>query len=284
MTRDRASLSTVLIYSMVGVCGTAAFLYPFWLPARALPSEAHATTAPFLAALVAILVILAVTVEIRQGTMSGSSVAVLAVLASSAGMLRLLDLPGAGSGIFFLIVLGGAAFGARFGILLGLSAMAVSAVLTGGIGPWLPFQMLGLGLMGALAGSVGSFTRRLPARSEVLVLAALGWVSGFLYGAVLNLWFWPFAIGEGPLSWNPALSLSETIEHYWSFYLATSLAWDAAGALTNAVLILVTGVAVMGTLRRFSSRLVPVVHLEAPADISLDAHVSGSPRTAGTGR
>ncbi|KAA0236434.1 MAG: hypothetical protein JJLCMIEE_00217 [Acidimicrobiales bacterium] len=273
MTRDRLTAGTALIYTMVGICGVAAFLYPFWLPGRALPSEAHSTTAPFVAALMATLVMLAVTVEIRQGTMSGSTVAVLAVLASSAGMLRLLDLPGGGSGIFFLVVLGGAAFGARFGILLGLSAMAVSAVLTGGIGPWLPFQMLGLGLMGALAGWVGSLTRRLPARGEVIVLAALGWVSGFLYGAVLNLWFWPFAIGEGPLSWNPGLGLTETIEHYWSFYVATSLAWDAAGALMNAVLILVTGIPVMRTLRRFSSRLLPAVHIEAPTELSLDAPV-----------
>ena len=69
-----------------------------------------------------------------------------------AGLLRLIDLPGGGSGIFFLVVLAGAAFGPRFGLLLGLCAMAVSAIVTGGIGPWLPFQMLALGWMGGGAG------------------------------------------------------------------------------------------------------------------------------------
>ena len=53
------------------------------------------------------------------------------------------------------MILAGAAFGPRFGLLLGLSAMAVSAVVTGGIGPWLPFQMLALAWMGAGAGFVG---------------------------------------------------------------------------------------------------------------------------------
>ena len=80
------------------------------------------------------------------------------MLAACAGLLRLIDLPGGGSGIFFLVVLAGAAFGPRFGLLLGLCAMAVSAIITGGIGPWLPFQMLALGWMGAGAGFVGLLT------------------------------------------------------------------------------------------------------------------------------
>ncbi len=97
---------------------------------------------------------------------------------------------------------------------------------------------------------------------EIGVLAAYAWVWGFLYGAILNLWFWPFAIGDGSLAWNPDLSLAQTLSHYWSFYVATSLAWDAAGALANAVLILVTGAALLPAFRRFSGRLEPVVILE----------------------
>ena len=161
--------------------------------------------------------------EVRRGTMNGATVAILGMLAACAGLLRLLDLPGGGSGIFFLVVLAGAAFGPRFGLLLGLCAMAVSAIITGGIGPWLPFQMLALGVDGR--------RRRLrrPAhraastpRLEVLVLAAYGWVWGFLYGAIMNLWFWPFERG-GALDWHPGLGLGATLHHYWSFYVATSL-------------------------------------------------------------
>ena len=43
--------------------------------------------------------------------------------------------------------------------------------------------------------------------------------------------------------------------------MATSLGWDAAAALTNAALILVTGLAIMRSLRRFAHRLDPVVEL-----------------------
>jgi energy-coupling factor transport system substrate-specific component len=74
----------------------------------------------------------------------------------------------------------------------------------------------------------------------------------------MNLWFWPFARG-GALDWHPGLSLSATLNRYWSFYVATSLGWDAAAAITNALLILVTGIALLRTLRRFAHRLEPAV-------------------------
>jgi hypothetical protein len=41
--------------------------------------------------------------------------------------------------------------------------------------------------------------------------------------------------------------------------VATSLGWDAAAAITNALLILVTGIALLRTLRRFAHRLEPAV-------------------------
>lgn len=267
----------LLVYVLMVVVGAGAFLYPFWLPSDVVESQAHSGDAPLLAALVGALVVAAVTLEVRRGTMNGATIAILGVLSAAGGLLRLLDLPGGGSGIFFLVVLAGVAFGARFGLLLGLCAMAVSAVVTGGIGPWLPFQMLALGWMGGGAGLVGLATSRLPARAEVAVLAAYGWVWGFLYGAIMNLWFWPFAIGDGPLAWRPGLSTGETLQHYWSFYVATSFGWDAAGALANAALILLTGRALLATLRRFAGRLDPVVDL-GPAPVpSAVAQPQGAP-------
>ena len=250
-----------LVYALVAVVGTGAFLYPFWLPRESLPTQAHSGDAPVVAVLVASLVVAAVVLEVRRGTMTGATVAVLGVLSAIGGLLRLLDLPGGGSGIFFLVVLAAAAFGARFGLLLGLCSMAVSAVVTGGVGPWVPFQMLALGGMAAGAGLLGRLTVRLPPPVEVGALVVYGWTWGFVYGAVMNLWSWPFVIDEGPLSWAPGLSLADTLQRYWSFYVATSLGWDAAGALANAVLIALTGRALLRSLRRFSHRLDPVVEL-----------------------
>lgn len=244
-----------VFYVLLVAVGLAAFLYPFWVPAETAFSEAHAADAPFVAAGVGLLAVLAISLEVRRGTLTGATMAVLAVLAAMAAVLRLIDLPGGGSGLFFLVVLAAAVYGPRFGLLLGLAAMGTSALITGGMGPWLPFQMLALAWMGAGAGFLGRTTRRLPARVEVVVLAGYGWVWGFVYGAIMNIWFWPYLASQGALAWEPGLGLGGTLDRYWDFYVVTSLAWDAAAALTNALLILVTGRVALRTFRRFEPRL-----------------------------
>ena len=208
-----AHIRSAMLYVILTFVGIAAFLYPFLLPSRALPSEAHAGDAPLLSAIIAGLAVLTVAFELRRRTMSSATIAILGVLTAVCALLRLLDLPGGGSGIFFLVVLAGAAFGPRFGMLLGLSAMALSAVLTGGLGPWLPFQMLALAWIGAGAGWLGLASRRLPVIAECAVLAGYGWACAFAYGAVMNLWFWPFQRGGGDLAWTPGMSVAETLAH-----------------------------------------------------------------------
>ena len=252
-TVDRFRSATV--YLLVVLVGVAAFLYPFWIPGEALPAEAHAGDAPLVAAVVGALATMAVTLEVRRGTMNGTTVALLGMLSALAGLMKLLDLPGGGSGLFFLVVLAGAAFGPRFGLLLGLSSFLVSAVLSSGLGPWLPFQMLTLGFMGGGAGALGRATAHLGPRLEVAILAVYGWVWGFAFGAVMNLWFWPFVRDGSELSWAPGMGLGETLQHYWAFYVATSFAWDAAGAMANAIIILMIGRALLPPLRRHAHRL-----------------------------
>ncbi len=251
-----------VVYLMASVVGVGAFLYPFWLPGEAGAATAHPADAPLLAGAVGGLAVAAIMVEIRAGTMTGTNVALLGMLSAMAGLLRLLDLPGGGSGLFFLVLLGAAAFGPRFGFLLGLFSMALSAVITGGIGPWLPFQMLVLAWLGAAVGALGRLTRHLAPRLEVAVLAPASWLGGFAYGAVINLWSWPLLPGDGALQWRPGMGLSATLDHYWAFYVTTSLAWDAAGATANLIAVALLGRPVLRSLRRFAHRLDPVVELE----------------------
>lgn len=265
LTIDRRTPATRLrpaaVYALMLVVGIGAFLYPFWLPAETVPDQAHSGDAPLIAAVVGLLVVGTVALEVRRGTMNGATIAVLGVLAAFASLGRLVDLPGNNAGLLFIVVLAGAAFGARFGLLLGICAMATSAVITGGIGPWLPFQMLALGWMGGAAGLLGRVTRRLRPGVEVAVLAVYGWGWSFVYGAIMNLWSWPFLRGDGPISWRPGLGFTGTLQHYWSFYVTTSFGWDAATALCNGLLIALTGVAILRTLRRFAHRLEPPVEL-----------------------
>jgi energy-coupling factor transport system substrate-specific component len=78
-------------------------------------------------------------------------------------------------------------------------------------------------------------------------------VAGFAYGALLNLWFWPFlSPGAAPTGagFVPGDSAAANAVHYGVFYLATSLGWDVPRAVVTAALVLVAGRPILATLRR----------------------------------
>ena len=209
------------VLAAICLLGLAAFLYPFFL----------------------------------SGRLSARSVAVLGVLTALVAVLRLPAGPGDAPTFFFLIILAGYVYGAGFGFLLGALGLFVSALLTGGVGPWMPFQMLVSGWMGLCAGLLAPLGRRLRAGSwgELGLLAAYGYLWGLLFGALMNLWFWPFS-PPSEFSWSPGMGLGETLRRYSAFYLLTSFAWDSLRALGNAALILALGRPVLKELRRFRAR------------------------------
>ena len=170
-------------------------------------------------------------------------------------VLRLPAGPGDAPTFFFLVILAGYVYGGRFGFLLGALSLLVSALLTGGVGPWMPFQMFVMGWMGLGAAALRPLARRLlpGGRAELLLLCAYGYIWGLLFGALMNLWSWPL-VGAGALYWQPGLGLAETLRRYWAFYATTSLAWDSLRALTNVLLIGALGRPVLKELRRFQQR------------------------------
>jgi energy-coupling factor transport system substrate-specific component len=89
---------------------------------------------------------------------------------------------------------------------------------------------------------------------EVLLLALLGGLWGLLYGAIMNLWFWPYAVGSADQYWTPGLGLVTTLQRYALFYVVTSLAWDGMRAIGNVLMLLAFGGAILRVLRRFHAR------------------------------
>ena len=259
--RDRNGLSAQswLLVAVASLVGVAAFLYPFLLPLIEPSAEERARSgdAPLLFAIVTLLSLAAIALELdpahgRLGRMSASKlVALLGVLVAANATLRLIPTFLGASPLFALIILVGAVFGPVFGFQMGALTLLVSAFLTGGLGPWLPFQMLGAGWVGLVAGLL---PRPASPRRRLSLLAAFGLVSGFAYGAILNLWWWPFAApgaeADLGLYWSPSLSAAESLQHYARFYLVTSLWYDAFRALANAALILLIGAPLLRTLDR----------------------------------
>jgi energy-coupling factor transport system substrate-specific component len=183
--------------------------------------------------------------------------------------LRLVPTVLGASPIFLLIILVGFTFGAEFGFLMGALTLAVSALITGGLGPWLPYQMLGAGWIGMTAGWLPR--RGTPGSSgQIAMLALFGALWGFGFGAVLNLMEWPFAapglarpVG---LYWAPGMGGVETLETYWRYYVTTSLVYDLFRAIANAVLVVALGRPILRLLDRYRSRFAWVawVPLQSP--------------------
>ncbi|MGI9155737.1 MAG: ECF transporter S component [Marmoricola sp.] len=240
--RPRSTAAIVL----ASVGGLLAFCWPLVVSPGSVLSEDG--KAPLVFALMLPVVLAVVLLEISEGGLDPKAVAMLGVLSAVGAALRPLSAGTAGIElVFFLLVLAGRVFGPGFGFVLGATTLFASALLTGGVGPWLPYQMLGSAWVGMFAGLLP----RVPRRWEVLLLAAYGAVAGLLYGMLLNLSFWPFGIGgDTGLSFVPGGSPWDNLHRFVLFSFTTSLGWDLGRAVTNAVLILVTGKAVLATLRR----------------------------------
>ena len=190
--------------------------------------------------------------ELSGGGLDAKTVAVLGVLAAAGGALRVLGAGTAGlEPMFFLLVISGRVMGRGVGFVLGALAVLVGAFLTGGVGPWAPFQMIAAGWVGFGAGSLP----RASGRPERVILAVYGLFAGLLYGLVMNLWFWPF-ITSGPsgMAFVPGGPVADNLSRYGAFYLATSLGWDLPRGVLTAVLVLVAGRPVLASLRRGTRR------------------------------
>jgi energy-coupling factor transport system substrate-specific component len=257
-------LLSTLILALASGLGAWAFLYPFFAPAaRQAAGEgmAHADDAPLIFILLLGLCLVVIVANLETRRMDARVVAVLGVLVSINATLRLIPGPAGFSAMFFLPILCGYVFGADFGFLVGALSLLVSGIITSGVGPWLPFQMFATGWMGLISGWLPRLSRH--SRLEVVLLALWGAWCGFLFGIVMNLWFWPYLLAPagGQVSgqtnaavWEPGIGLLPNLARYGIFYLTTSVWWDTGRSVGNLALVLVLGAPVLRLLRRFRQR------------------------------
>lgn len=256
----------VVAVAAVGVVGVVAFTWPFFVTGDF--ARDHGNDAPwFFAVLLGLLAVVCLA-EVTAGRLDAKTIAVLGVAAAAGGGLRLLSAGTAGlEPMFFVVIVAGRVLGPGVGFVSGALAVTTGALLTGGVGPWLPFQMICAGGIGLGAGVLPA---RAGGRAERWVLAAYALVTGLGFGLVMNLWFWPFLGANSPsgMGFVPGAPLSENLAHYGLFYLATSLGWDLPRGVLNAVLVVVAGPALLRVFRRGARRAafgVPVVFQPATA-------------------
>lgn len=242
---------TVAALAAVSAVGAIAFFWPFVVSPASVAAD-HAADAPWFFALLLPLVVAVLFADISSGGLDAKGVAMLAVLAAVATAVRPLGAGVAGlEPMFVVLLLGGRALGPAFGFALGSLAMFTSALLTAGVGPWLPFQMVAAGWFAMGAGLLP----QVRGRAEIALLVAYGALASLLYGLLMNLSFWPWALGgDSALSFVAGAPLSENLGRWLAFTVATSLGWDVPRAVLTAVLTMLAGPLLLRTVRRATRR------------------------------
>lgn len=241
---------TFITLSILGVLSFVIFLWPLYVnPDSMLADTAQA---PLYLALVIPLVLAAVIAEISEDGFDVKAIAMLGVLSAMVAVVRPFGAGAAGfEAVFFVIILGGRAFGPGFGFILGNTGLFASALLTAGIGPWLPYQMLAAAWVGFFAGLLPQ-TR---GKKETLTLMAYAVIAALGYGFMMNMSFWPYALGVATdLSYTPGAPVLENLHTFFIFSITTSLAWDLGRAIFTAFLLWLTTTPILGALRRASRR------------------------------
>jgi energy-coupling factor transport system substrate-specific component len=244
-------LRSALTLAAVSALGVVAFGWPFFTEPGSALDTSHSGDAPMVFVLLLPLLAAVVLAELTSGGIDAKAVAMLGMLAAVGGALRALGPGTAGlEPSFAVIILGGRVFGKGFGFVLGAVTLFVGGLITGGVGPWLPFQMIAAGWVGFFAGCLP----RWSGRAEVLVLAAYSCVVGLMFGLVMNLWFWPFASYGPETSYVAGDPFLANLHRYAVFYVTTSLPWDLGRAVLSAAVVLLAGTALLRALRRAGRR------------------------------
>ncbi|MBF4769149.1 ECF transporter S component [Nocardioides agariphilus] len=244
--------------AVLAVASVAGLVMLCWPLLVRLP-EGETLSPPFLFLALLPLVIAVVLAEVSEGGLDPRALAILGVLSACNAVLRGLSAGTAGIElVFFLLILGGRVFGPGFGFALGCTSLFASALVTAGVGPWLPYQMLVSAWVGMGAGLL---PRRVTGRAEIVMLAAYGVLSAYAFGLLMNLSGWPFILGiavpghAGSLDFVAGEPLVDNLQRFAVYTLLTSTgSFDTGRAITTALAIALLGPAVLTTLRRAARR------------------------------
>ena len=240
--------------------GSLSLLAPFIFPKTTSPMVSQSSF-PIMVSLIIILCLLILFIEAQTSLLDSKMIAFMGILIATNASLRFLENaipgPGAISPVFFLIIISGYYFGSRIGFLMGVMTMFVSGLLTGGVGPWLPGQMISAGWVGQFSALLRPAIKKLNWQGkfgEIILLGIHGAIWGILYGVIMNLWYWPF-IGALPgQGWLNDCRLAINLQRYGVYYLSTSLLWDITRAVGNIVILVALTKPVLRIFDRFNRR------------------------------
>lgn len=241
------SRNTAFVLLVASIFSAAGFLWPFFYVGENLPQ-----TQLFFWIAVAFSC-LVVVLQVSSQQLDAKSIALLGVISALIAALRPLGAGAVGiEPMWFILILSARVFGPSFGFLLGMISMFVSALLTGGIGPWLGYQVFAAAWIGLLAGFLPKAMR---GNREIMMLIVYAIFAAQVFGILMDLQFWPWALGSSTqLSYLPNGDLNENLSRFITFHFASAMAWDIPRAVFTSALIIFSGKPVLSALRRTQTR------------------------------
>jgi len=186
----------------------------------------------------AILVVLAIAAfffEFEEAAVSSKEIALIGMLGTVSAVLRVpfAAIPSV-QPCTYLIICTGYVFGPLPGFMVGAITALVSNFFLGQ-GPWTIYQMFAWGL----AGVVAAYLRRLHLKMRWLIVFGVIW--GYVFGAIMNVWFWASFIY--PLTLKTFL-----------IYQLNSVWFDSFHAIGNAIFLGLLGRKTIIILERFRKK------------------------------
>src|SRR5258706_5586003 len=241
--RHETKMRRALPVGLVSLAGLFLFCWPF------IGSGLPANTPAWALSIGCVAALLLVEAGTRE--LDSRAVALLAAIAAIDTALRLavIERIGGFNPIYFLVLCAGYVFGTSFGFLAGALSILVSAIVGGGVRPWGPYQVFALRWLGVAAGLAGHWRGRSPGWRDIVALAGVGAIMGWVFGALLDITDWvPVYRGNPTLGWAPEMSPITALVHFGRYYLLTSLAYDTFRAAGNVLMLLALGAPAVAAL------------------------------------
>jgi len=189
--------------------------------------------------LIAVFLIISFLAEASSKINSTKEISLVSMLGTVSAVLRVpfAALPSVQPSSY-IIICSGYSLGPFRGFMVGALTALVSNMFLGH-GPWTIFQMLSWGLMGASSAYLRKL--RLSGRRLRVSLIAFGFVWGYLFGLIMNVWSWTAFYGAANI--NDLVGLQ-----------AISFWMDSLHAITNAVFLGFFGLRTISIMERYRKR------------------------------
>jgi energy-coupling factor transport system substrate-specific component len=220
----------VFLLVIIGLCA-AAFAAPLFSPS---PLDILQNWGLMSVILVA-LAIGSFFFEFEGSAIGSKEIAIIGILSTVSAVVRIpfAAIPSV-QPCTYLIICSGYVFGPLAGFMVGAITALISNFFLGQ-GPWTIYQMFAWGMAGVSA----SYLKRLnPSRGKLM---AFGILWGYLFGAIVNTWFWASFIY--PLT--PRTFIVSQLNSLW---------FDTAHAVANAIFLGLLGKKTIDILERFHKK------------------------------